>query len=789
MTEKLCTPIIQGPLTDLCATVRIVHCEPGATVELRSLTRPDKTLISQVANAPEGSFDLDPGESLQVGDRLVARQETRSAESLETSPGLAEVVKEAPIHGLNAVDIRGRLWECALHVFAVGAVPGATVEVIWSGVIHGSGVADCQGVARFGLDVGLPPASQVDVCQRIGNTQGPCLSRDVQHLPASVATLPPPVVRQPVVECEPVSIERVFEGSIVTLTRGSGREHRAGFDLSELQWPLSPALDARLDRWLTARQEFPHCDRPGEQSDPVPVGSAQRPPTPVVNPLCANSCRLHVEHLKPGAEVRITVGDAVYKTHASGVSDQFEVEPLPVGNVFVQQFLCGKASDVATGTVDPMPAQLPAPRVVEPMECAHAVSVEGLYTGAVVQIWARDVGSHEYGPISRQLIATRPSIRIPVAPWLRADQEVIAKEWACGSAPLTSECRKVQPRRPIEDPVIQQPVTRVDTHATILETTQDAIVDVLRRSDRDASPWQLVGTQPAGGSTTQVPLPDDLAAGQLLRVRQRICDQQSPGARTVPVVKPRPLMPELQTPPDGYVARPGTEVMFAWFDPGVNQDREADYFTIRVIRSGIQVLELSTNSTTATLPAAETKDAGEGYSWSVEAANSTGTAASDTRRFTTPPLPHSHFVPGGTGVTTTRSDGGTGSKPVLQAEQSSQTIKITGYNFASNHQVEVLIRTYYSAIHGSPYHPVQVVDNREGTHVCASDKDGKVASVIYPSAVLEKRVENGVSYASNPYPDAEVKLTAWNKGSPANKSDEAFIKWMEPEPKPAPKAS
>ncbi len=38
MTMKLCTPIIGGPLTNLSPAVHLAQCEPGATVEVRSLT-------------------------------------------------------------------------------------------------------------------------------------------------------------------------------------------------------------------------------------------------------------------------------------------------------------------------------------------------------------------------------------------------------------------------------------------------------------------------------------------------------------------------------------------------------------------------------------------------------------------------------------------------------------------------------------------------------------------------------------------------------------------------------
>lgn len=765
MTMKLCTPIIGGPLTNLSPAVHLAQCEPGATVEVRSLTRPGEILISQHASAPDGWFALDPGRSLVAGDRLVALQRGSVGASAETVPALALTVGAAPTSGLGAVDIVGRLWGCGRSVMLEGAVPGATAEVVWDGVVHGTGIA--YGMrARFGLDAGLPTTKKIKVQQRIGTLVGPALSRDVQALPFPAGTkLPAPEVHVPIRECETgVFVEKVFEGSEVVLTRGSGRVDRSPFDLSSLTFNLSAPLEA-ADGWMTARQEFLNCERFGEESDPISIGPAESLPTPIVGPICAGSVRLRIDNLVPGAEVEITVGADVYKPIVSSTSgNEFDVDPVPAGTITVQQFLCGAASAVVTATVDPQPAQLPLPIVVPPlMSCSRSVDVESLHPGAVVQVCASNPTTGAVWPISDQHVATGGSMTVDVTPFLREGEDVFVKECACAMAILESGSVRVVPRTPITDPIIVPPVTRLDAFVNVHNTTRDAIVEVLRK--RADGSWEIIGTQRANGTLTHVPLTIvDLATGQLLRVRQRICATQTDGDATVTVVKPPPQRPILQTPPDGKEIARNTALTMSWTDPGAAGDQKADNFTISVFHGGAKILESTTTSATATLPATDTASFSTSFAWSVVAANGTGSTSSTTFSFHTPKAP----------------------KPAIQAVQDADKIKVTGSGFIPAHQVVIHIQVEFSELAGSPGIPVQVVDNRSGDALATSKNDGTLDYAFQPASVLPMLTvpKSGAPYTSPPYPGAKVTLTGRNAApvdatlGSTDPSDEVSFTWI-----------
>ncbi len=155
---------------------------------------------------------------------------------------------------------------------------------------------------------------------------------------------------------------------------------------------------------------------------------------------------------------------------------------------------------------------------------------------------------------------------VDVTPFLREGEDVFVKECACAMAILESGSVRVVPRTPITDPIIVPPVTRLDAFVNVHNTTRDAIVEVLRK--RADGSWEIIGTQRANGTLTHVPLTIvDLATGQLVRVRQRICATQTDGDATVTVVKPPPQRPILQTPPDGKEIARNTALTMSWTDP------------------------------------------------------------------------------------------------------------------------------------------------------------------------------------------------------------------------------
>ena len=182
MALKLCTPIISATLSNLSTAIFVSNCVPGATVFVRSLTRPGQTLVKKQVAAPDGFLGLEPGAVLMVGDRLVASQsDAAGSASPETHPGLAVVVGQAPTNAqdITPVDVTGRMWECGRHAFVAGAIPESVVEILRSGAVIGSGVAH-DGVARVALTAALQGRERVDVRQNVGGIPGPALAREVE---------------------------------------------------------------------------------------------------------------------------------------------------------------------------------------------------------------------------------------------------------------------------------------------------------------------------------------------------------------------------------------------------------------------------------------------------------------------------------------------------------------------------------------------------------------------------------------------------------------------------------
>lgn len=766
---NLVTPIIDGPLSALSTQIHLSCCIPGATVEIRALNR--STVVKETVGSGEPWVSLLPGEVLVGGDQLVARQyltDGSGDESAETPDNRAFSVAPAPVGsvGLGPVDILGRLWECGEYVWVTGAFPGATVEVLWGGttVPKGQGVA-YGNAARFKLNQGFPANEDIQVVQRTPSGQGPVIERHVQPLPPEdKPNLPAPVIHPPVRSCyTKVLIDGVFEGAEVVLTRGSGQEDRAGFDLSSLWFILSSPLNQR-DAWISARQEMRRCELKGVLSAPVNIDPATTPQTPIINThICIGSTRIQIAALEPGAEVRITNGTTTFRGTASGTSVQdFEIPPVVPGSVSVTQLLCEMESAAATVPVDPLPGSVEKPLIESPLyRCARTVQVHNAYPGAMIQIWAKGVALG-LRPISAQIIAATVDVTVNVTPFLLEGDDVWALEWPCDRGPVESISSPVLALPRVLNPIIAEPVTRLDTSVIVKQTIKGAAVEVLRQ--RGDLTWEIIGMAWATGPSTRVPLTVTLSNDQKLKPLQRICEIETKESPIVTVVKPAPLKPVMVAPPQGANVPRNTAITLNWTDPGASQDRKADAFDVTVNGGTTSPFLQTVTGLSATVPATQNTKFSANFSWIVVARNSTGTASA-TSNFHIPPAP----------------------VPTFSARRDGNKIKCEGSNFATGHQVEISIRTDFSALAGSPSNPIQVVDNRSGVATTIAKADGTIDVSLTPEDVLELRtvIENGqtISYKSPPFPGADIKVRARNAppispsdGSPNWSADVSF-KW------------
>jgi hypothetical protein len=769
MATKLCTPIINEILSNLSTKIYVSNCVPGATVFIRSLTRPGTTLVKSQIAQPDGYLNLEVGVALATGDLLVASQSDPAGNgSPETAPELAVKVGAPPTkkEDINPVDIAGRVWQCGRHVYVGGAEPGATIELLDGGVPFANGVAD-GGVARFGYNETLNAGQSIEVRQRIGALLGPDLPREVEELPMDQETpLPAPVIVEPLMACRmEIRIEGVYEGSEVTLTRKSGEVETAPFDLSGLWVNLATPL-SEANGWVKARQDMPACRRLGQDAV-AEIGPPQMD-TPLVSPLCTGTRSVFIDKLEKGAEVHIAVGPDVYVTFASSNGhNRFDVDPLPQGTITIQSFFCGGSSDIVTATVDSAPAQIDAPMIVGPLvKCQRSVTIEHLKPGATVQIWAQGPSSMPERPISQKVVAydTRRDIDVTT---LIEGENVWAVQWACALARRDSDRLPVWPAPAIDDPAFIKPVTRIDKSITVEKTVRDAKVEI-RRQISDTQ-WELIGMAVAKSFVTVVALQPrvTLAVGQVLQARQRYCSVQTRGRSRTTVVKPVPLQPVLQSPKSGQLIPYGTSVNLVWSDPatGGDVDRKAESFEVKVVQGSDVLLNTTVASTTATLAQTATALYSTAFIWTVVPRNTTGAGSAAQSSFMTPKAPD----------------------PSITAVQDKDKIKVKGSGFAASRAVDIKIAVEYSAQLGSPNGPVQYNDNRFGNTTVISNSSGAIDESLDPAQVLEPRTEltdtGSHTYRAPPRVGAEVRVSAQNqlpispgKGS-SKPSNEAKFTW------------
>lgn len=515
----LLPPRVVGPLSECSGSVRVNGQLTGATVTIFA----DGVAVgSGVATWSDETFVLTG--SLSAGQQVTATQSLGLDTSIASPESVAVQARPPTVGG---VGFRSHLNQCGTCVWLEGLVPGAKVELRDGATVLGSGES-YDGNARFHLTTplaaGMSITAQQEACGTPGTvTAGPAVDVLVEKL----RTLPTPVVRAPLHECERrVTVENIVHGAHVVLMRSAGPNLHACFDQSALWMGVNPPL--ALGETVSAKQELHgRCQLRSADADPVTVAdNTPVPPANVVPPLCAGSTTVVLSGLVMGARVRILVDGVELGMAESPVDGDYDllVPPLAGGVVVTaEQELCGEWSGPGLGVlVDPAPSSLPTPRVHDPLfECGAAVRVSDVHVGSRVYVISALLGA----PIG-ELTARTSEVDVPVAPLLIEGDDITAEQRGCGLVSSQSTPVRVGRAEELPPPKVVAPLYSCEAAVHVEGVVPGARVEVFVEGI-------FRGSAASGGQDVTVGVSGQLAVGDEVRATQRLCDRTSRPGRPV----------------------------------------------------------------------------------------------------------------------------------------------------------------------------------------------------------------------------------------------------------------
>lgn len=517
----LLPPRVIGPLSECSGSVRVQGQLTGSTVTVFADGVP---VASGTASWSDQTFPLTTG--LAAGQFVNATQTIGLDTSLAT-PETVQVQAQPPTIG--GVGFLSHLNQCGECLWLEGLVPGAKVELRDGGTVLGSGES-YDGSARLHLTtplaIGMLVEAQQTACGIAGSiTTAPPIDVVVEKL----RTLPKPVVETPLHECErAVTVSGIVHGATVTLMRSAGPNLQACFDLDSLWFPVNPPLS--LGETISARQElFGACQLKSADADPVIVDD--NTPVPAVHvkpPLCDGSTTVVLTGLIMGARVTIFADGGelgMAESPVDGTYD-FPVPPL-VGGTFITaiQELCSEKSLPGDGVlVDPAPLSLPTPKVHDPLyECGAAVRVSNLQVGCRVYVMSSMLGA----PIGERT-ADAAEVDVMVAPLLIRDDKIFAVQRGCGLVSSESDAVIVGATERVPPPRVLEPLYSCSGVVHVGDTVPGARVDVYVNGI-------FRGTAVGGGTDLFVGVSGQLAVGDQVTARQRLCNHVSRMSKPVTV--------------------------------------------------------------------------------------------------------------------------------------------------------------------------------------------------------------------------------------------------------------
>ncbi|QBR72285.1 hypothetical protein CU048_14490 [Beijerinckiaceae bacterium] len=726
-------------MSELSQDIRVQGALKSATIVISSVGKKPRDVAKGTANGGDDRITLLVNEKLSCDDILVVMQMLGSDKSSITPKALGLAVQPEPTttSELGAPGFLSHLYQCGQHVWAQGVVPGATVEISFDNKVQGSAIASEEG-ARIGLKNGLPKTGQISARQISPVGPGPAIYATPDSLPLTGNSLPPPTIHKPILlACQTAAlVSDVFDGARVTLKRSSGSDEIAGFDLPALWFLLLKPLEEGES--LTAKQDFPSCEIMGDASKPVIVDKATGLDKPFVPPLCAGSQRITVFNLVPGSTVHIDVQGTSYlgMTPPTRSWVAFDVDPLPAnGKLIAVQELCGVKSLGFTVNIDPHEDVKTPVTLHEPLsECARVVKVSNAHPNAYLQVWATNK-QNIAAPISDFVLATEKDVTLHVTPYLRRDDQITVRQWACSAVWTESKPIKVQPHSALGLPKLVGPIYSGDTSVKV-DCVPGAHIEVSVLDDDKG--WAFGGVGDAPDVPASVALNRILVTNQRVRARQMLCALMSDWGPDATVIRPLPQIPVLDSPPNGATGVALTPT-FSWHDPGANGEGHADKYEFTLLRQSTPVIaNIMVNATSFTAPNPLIYETG--YTWQVRAHNISGPSnnwASAT--FTTlkaPPPP----------------------PPFLTSyDVTTKTLKGTG--FLANHAVHVRISLMGSSVQNS--YGQWVPDGRDVFVNFTSDAQGNLTAAINPLLVLPPLfLDDVVGYLTGCAPSETMNISA-----------------------------
>jgi hypothetical protein len=527
-----------GPVSDWSRSILVEGTLPGAAVTVCEDAPGGRRVVDAVASGGTSRLDLLPGEIFTPGARLFAHQELGETSGW-TQAGLAIIVSTHPSDYLQTAPLSFKTvpHPCGGAVWVAGAVPGADVQVrSQSGTLLGSGIAT-EGDARLRLTTAIPPStSSITAVQSapVGTLPvsgaAPVATEQVVPLPvARGGELPQVRVGDPKpAGCDPsIFISGVVDGARVTVDRRSeGITSSAHFDLGELTMLLGTALDAGGGELAITQEVGPFCEVSASRPLELDFAPASTPAQPRPAPPCGGTTALHVDDIRPGAAIEISVDGVIYRAHAAltGTTQDFELGEMPEGGrVTVVQSACGLASVPGTTIVGPNVAA-GVPRVVDPLYgCARVVRITDVTPGSYVRLLARGPAGESH--ISALLRCDGDTIQVPVTPYLVTGDEVRAQVTACGSRVAESDPVFVEPTPEI------QPVQIGECFGLQSSVTVDAIpgarVTILSLPHPGNPTEQQIGDGFVDPHFDRIALSRALHDGETLYAIQHLCGTRS----------------------------------------------------------------------------------------------------------------------------------------------------------------------------------------------------------------------------------------------------------------------
>ncbi|WP_279582934.1 hypothetical protein [Fodinicola feengrottensis] len=585
----LVIPTLVGPVSELCTTVRVQGALKGAHVTVESIGAKPRVVAQQIAKfgGDERLTTLSP---LRSDDLLVAYQEVGADKSSMTPTDMAMGVQPAPV-SLDEIGYLGaltHLFQCGRYVWITGAIPGATIEVSFSGVVQAQGTA-YEGEARLTLAAPISAGSPVSLRQITPIGPGPTVPIMPDQLPA---TLSAPTVQAPLVSCQTaVLVTDVLDGAQVTLTHKSGVTQTAGFDRSALWMGVQPLVEGDT---IAATQVFPQpCNKTSPTNPSVRVVAPDKvDPPSIIGPLCAGSNKVRVANYAPGATISLQIDSTVFaacrrplvrttsrSTHCRPARMSRSVRRSAVSSGNCRSHRWGWTATRMS----------PRPRRSIP-NCMPAAVVSGSpisTQNSLVQAWAQHGTS--FAPISEVIVAREPAQQfIPVTPYLRQGDQVVVREWACSTQKLDSAALTVLGPDSPGPPQIPPTPTAESTVVTVINVVSGALVVEVFLQESANAPWQFIGSAVGMDEDANwllgVPVNVRLPLDGLVKARQAVCGMQTEFGAAVKIIRGKPGIPVLDTPVN--IGNQPLRPSFRWHDPYAGDSRRASSFIITAAVNG-----------------------------------------------------------------------------------------------------------------------------------------------------------------------------------------------------------